>query len=194
MKRRTVTIGILAGILVPSLFLIILSVRRETRSDPIPSTPQLTPSFSEPTTVLPSPEQVSPLYSDTTTPSANLPNLLAGDNFPSEVIEYPKDWLAELVFPRDFELVQANSGEFPKGGSLGWAVKLLYAGSIVEASDALAVFFVKNNWKVVHKSDLAEAGMVIIIEREGGRGSGIVSIAPDLDKPSRIRVFATIFP
>lgn len=160
-------------------------------------------STSQPATALPQeatalvaavPTETATSVPPTELPLATLPPPLAAVEFPTQVIDYPSGWPAQLHYPEQFKLVEAASGELPGGGSPGWAAKLRYKGTPDSAADLLSSFFTSGGWQITDRMELDSGGFLILIERDNKTGTGIVVIDPDPTERSYSRVVAIVFP
>ncbi len=127
-------------------------------------------------------------------PVATLPPPLAAVEFPTQAIDYPGDWPAQLHYPRQFDLVEAISGELPGGGSTGWAAKLRYRGEPSSAADLLSSFFTSQGWQIAERMELDSGGFLLLVERDNKTGSGILIIDPDPVDRLYSRVVALVVP
>ncbi len=125
------------------------------------------------------------------TPLATLPPSLAGVAFPTQVIDYPPDWPADLRYPQDFKPVETSSGPLAQGVE-GWSAKLLYTGDTREASDLIVSSFQANGWLVVEMAELDSEKRVLALEEVESGGSAVIAIEPDEDRSGLIRVIVTV--
>ncbi len=124
---------------------------------------------------------------------ATLPPPLAGGNFPMEAIEYPADWPSELYYPEAFSLVDTSSGTL-EGGAAGYGAKLRYQGEPSVAADELSLFFNSKGWQIIERTELDAGGVLLLVQRDDGSGSGVIVLDPDLEIPGTTRGLITVFP
>jgi hypothetical protein len=173
----SVALSMPSRILVAGVLLLVLSLACGTTAQ-VTNTPQvLAPS--------PSVEPVGPSAMPTLRPP------LADLAFPTDVVPYPTNWPAELVYPNGFMPVEAIAS-LPEGSlTAAWGTKLRYQGAAVTAAKALADFFLQRGW-TVNQAPLDSGGFVLLVEDKESH-SGIIVIDPDLENPGWIRVIATIY-
>jgi hypothetical protein len=142
------------------------------------------------------PPTPTPLPDPTPTPIPlpALPPPLENVEFPTEKINYPRDWPVELRYPDEFMLVETSSGSSELGGPKGWAAKLRIEADPQSSADLLASFFTTQGWEINEREELDSGGVLILIERNSGANQGIIVIDPDQTNPSYTNILASVFP
>jgi ribosomal protein L40E len=161
------------------------------------TTPTAVPPTAEPT-LLPQPtETYTPPPVEPTADlggiTVTLPPPLAGVEFPTQAVDYPSDWPADLRYPESFMLVDTSSGTL-EGGAAGWGGKLRYGGEPQSAADELSSFFAAQGWQVAERAELDSGGVLLLVQRDDGSGSGVIVLDPDVDSPGTTRGLITVFP
>jgi ribosomal protein L40E len=161
------------------------------------ATPTAVPPTPEPT-LLPQPtEAYTPPIEEPTADlgelTVTLPPPLAGVEFPTQAVDYPSDWPADLRYPESFTLVGTSSGRL-EGGAEGWGAKLRYQGEPPSAADELSSFFTSQGWQVAERAEMDSGGVLLLVQRDGDNGSGVIVLDPDLDNPGTTKSLITIFP
>lgn len=112
--------------------------------------------------------------------------------FPTQTIPYPEDWLDELRYPKEFQLVDVSFGTLPDSNTKGYAAKLRFQGAPQSAADLLLSFFSEKGWKVAEQSS-GGSGIVILIQDSENK-SGTVIIDSDSGDSNNAIILVTIFP
>jgi ribosomal protein L40E len=161
------------------------------------ATPTAVPPTPEPTllpqpteTYTPPPVEATP---DTGGITFTLPPPLAGVEFPVQAVDYPPDWPPDLRYPESFTLVETSSGTL-EGGAEAWGAKLRYLGQPPGAADEISSFFAAQGWQVAERAELDSGGVLLLVQRNDGNGSGVIVLDPDLDNPGTTKGLITVFP
>jgi hypothetical protein len=183
-------IGAIALVVVVTMGWTIVSKQLES------STPAATsPSASTNATATTHPAVVvSPNPSPTAQLVINLPPRLAEVEFPSETVTYPHYWPDELHYPEEEFLPVALTYGALKEGATGWGAKLRYKGNPTGAADALAAFFAGKGWQVVERTPSQSGSYIMLVQKTGMRGSGVIVIEPDQTDSAFTRILVTAFP
>ena len=121
-----------------------------------------------------------------------LPSPLKDVEFPAERASYPADWPSDLIWPKEFKLVDSASGTLPGSTSKGWSAKFRYSGELSGAVKAVSGFLEGDRWTVVQTSRLDSGAWSVLLERS--QGSAIVVMDSDPDDASQTLVIATFLP
>lgn len=113
-------------------------------------------------------------------------------SFPIQTIPYPANWLDELHYPEQFQLVDTSFGALPVTNTKGYAAKLRFQGAPQAAADLLLSFFSEKGWKVVEQSS-SGSGIVILIQSNKNK-NGTVIIDSDSGDSNNAIILVTIFP
>lgn len=120
-----------------------------------------------------------------------LPPPLIDVEFPSETIDYPDDWPAELILPSGFNLVEIVSGPFPGEEVSTWGAKFETAVPPGQTIKNLESFLSELEWEIVERNELDSGGVEIIAIN--GNLQGIIITDAKASNPQYTNILITTF-
>ncbi len=96
--------------------------------------------------------------------------LFSSIEIPDDKISYPEDWPEDLIFPKDFVLLDTSSGLSTESSRQVWTATFKFKGEIKVAGEKILQHFSENGWTESVPNQESNVDIVCFLKKDNSEG------------------------